>query len=84
MKKEIIKGLGDIVGGMAKGAGGKSSTKSRKSGDLMENIAGSIVDTISGALGGGGGKGGGQGGGGGRGGGGKGGGGGQGGGGRCA
>ena len=52
MKKEIIKGFGDIVGDMVKGAGGKSSTKTRNSGDMVENIADSIIDTISGALGG--------------------------------
>ena len=55
MKKEIIKGLGDIVGDMAKGAGGKSSTKNRKSGDMLGNMADTIIDTISGKLGGGGG-----------------------------
>ena len=56
MKKEIIKGLGDIVGDMAKGAGGKTSTKSRKAGDVVENVSGSIIDTIAGKLGGGGGR----------------------------
>ena len=55
MKKEIIKGLNDIVGDMAKGAGAGSPTKDRNSGDKVENIAGSIIDTIAGALGGGGG-----------------------------
>jgi len=50
MKKEIIKGFGEIVGDMAKGVGGKSSTKTRNSGDMVENIADSIIDTISVAL----------------------------------
>ena len=52
MKKEIIKGFGDIVTDMARGAGGKSSTKNRNSGDGVENIADSIINTISGVLGG--------------------------------
>jgi hypothetical protein len=69
MKKEIIEGLGDIVGTLAKGASGESSTKNRNLG----GVAGSLLQTITGAVSGGaqrkgqagGGKGGGQGGGGG-------------------
>ena len=49
MKKEIIEGLGDIIGNLAKGPGGESSTKNQNSG----GTAGSILNTITGALSGG-------------------------------
>jgi len=49
MKKEIIEGLSDIVGNLAKGPGGESLTKNQNSG----GTAGSILQTITGALSGG-------------------------------
>ena len=42
MKKEIIKGLGDMVGDMAKGACGKSGAKKGNSGDMVEILSGAV------------------------------------------
>jgi hypothetical protein len=46
MKKEIIKHFGNISDDSVKRASGKSTTQTRNSGDMMENIADSIIDTI--------------------------------------
>ena len=78
MKKEVIKGLGDVAGEILRGVTGKALSKNRNTEDTVGGITDSIIDTITGALGGkggsgqgGGGRGGGKGGGGGRGGGGS-------------
>lgn len=85
MKKDIIKKLGSIAGGIAKDGIGESVGKRRTAGDVSGNVTDLIIDHVTNALGGGG-RGGGKGGGGSQGGGGKGGGGKGGGGGgrRCA
>lgn len=49
MKKEIIEGLSEIVGSLAKGPGRESSTKNQDLG----GSGGSILQTITSALGGG-------------------------------
>ncbi|NVL90181.1 MAG: hypothetical protein HWN69_04180 [Desulfobacterales bacterium] len=53
MKKEVIKGLGNIAEEIVKGVAGKSPAKNRNEGDTVGNIADSIIDHITGALGGG-------------------------------
>lgn len=53
MKKEIIKGLGNIAEEIAREVVGKSLSKNRNVEDTAGNIADSIIDDITGALGGG-------------------------------
>lgn len=64
MKKEVIKGLGDLAGEILRGVKGKAISKNRNTEDTAGGITDSIIDTITGALGGkgGGGQGGGGGG----------------------
>lgn len=55
MKKEVMKDLGNMAEQLAKGALGKSLNKSRISEDTAGSIADSIIDGVTGMLGGGGG-----------------------------
>jgi len=69
MKKEVIKGLGDLAGEVLRGVRGKAISNNLNTEDTVRGTTHSIFDTITGALGGkggvggcGGGRGGGQGG----------------------
>ncbi len=51
MKKELIKGISDIVLDMVKGSTGRTPAKDRNTENPTRGIADSVVDTVSGMLG---------------------------------
>jgi hypothetical protein len=53
MKKDVLKGLGNIAEGILGGLAGKSPATNRKAQDPVGNVVDSILDHITGVLGGG-------------------------------